>query len=571
MGGFTKFHAASMGSGTRSPFNQPYNIAILAMALAMVWINFSHHNWTRDRVIEWDVKSYYAYLPAVFIYNDLSLEFLDEDPEKFGDLIWPVNTPTGKRAILTTMGMSVLYAPFFLLGHAYASITGWEADGYSIPYRFVLNFSTFFYLLAGLIFLKKVLLRYFSPDITAFTLVAIFMGTNLLYYATHEAAMTHGYSFALIALFLYLTIRYYDKPGSVRRIMLLGFLAGFITLIRPTNIIILFLFFLWGVDSTSALRGRVRYYLRNPHLVGIMALFFVLAWVPQFIYWKQVSGMFFFFTYGEEGGGFFWNNPQITNILVSYKKGWFVYTPLMFVAFAGIFLLPWRLKGLPDELRGAFLPILAFKLLNIYILSSWWAWWFGGGFGLRAFIDSYAIMALPLAAVFSLTARQPVKWRNAAFGLFVLLILFNNFQIHQYRRGAIHYWWMNKEAYWETFLRRKPTGRYWDLITIPDYEKAREGIYVAIDPEENAEKDSSDTGSKPLKTEEIEDHDTITPVSRDEYGPEEREQQILEIEQRLRNDPEMAEFIREKARKANVPADTMFRRDALWYYKRGEY
>ena len=560
-----------MGSGIRSTFSRPYNIAILVMALAMVWINFSHHNWTRDRVIEWDVKSYYAYLPAVFIYNDLSLEFLDEDPEKFGDLIWPVTTPTGKRALITTMGMSVLYSPFFFLAHAYASLTGWEADGYSIPYRFALNFSTLFYLLAGLYFLKKVLLRYFSPGITTFTLVAVVMGTNLLYYATHEAAMTHGYSFALIALFLYMTIRFYDRPGSVRQLMLLGFLAGFITLVRPTNIIILLLFFLWDVDSISALRNRIGYYLRKPKLVGIMALFFILAWVPQFIYWKQVSGMFFYYTYGEEGGGFFWHNPQIVNILISYKKGWFVYTPLMLLAFAGIFLLPWRLKGLPNALRGAFLPILVFKLLNIYILSSWWAWWFGGGFGLRAFIDSYAIMALPLAAVFSLAARQPKKWRNAAFGIFVLLIQFNNFQIHQYRRGAIHYWWMNKEAYWETFLRRKPTERYWELITIPDYEKARKGIYVAIDPEESKEEESPDAESKPAGTGDAADPDTIVPVSRDEYGPEEREQRILEIEQRLRDDPEMAEFIREKARKANVPADTMFRRDALWYYERGEY
>ena len=568
--------------GIRSTFSRPCNIAILAMALAMIWINFSHHNWNRDRVIEWDIKSYYAYLPAVFIYQDLSLEFLDEDPEKFGDLIWPVTTPTGKRAIITTMGMSVLYSPFFCLAHAYASLTGWEADGYSIPYRFALNFSTLFYLLAGLYFLKKVLLRFFSPGITTFTLVAVVMGTNLLYYATHEAAMPHGYNFALIAMFLFLTIRFYERPGSAGQLMLLGFLAGFITLIRPTNIIILILFFLWGVDSLTALRNRIRFFLQKPGLVGIMALFFVLAWAPQFIYWKQVSGMFFYFTYGEEGGGFFWHNPQIANILISYKKGWFVYTPLMLFAFAGIFLLPWRLKGLPDTLRGAFLPILLFKLLNIYILSSWWAWWFGGGFGLRAFIDSYAVMALPLAAVFALAAKLPVNWRNAAFGVFVLLILFNNFQIHQYRRGAIHYWWMNKEAYWETFLKRKPTQRYWDLITIPDYEKARQGVYVAIDPQESRADEATGTESHTsgamdkeetdtISREKREEADTLPVVSRDEYGPEEREQRIREIEQRLRDDPEMAEFIREKAREANVPEDTMFRRDALWYYERGEY
>ncbi len=537
-----------MRSAIRSVLKDPSRIAIFLMVTAMLAINLNHHNWSRGRVIEWDVKSYYAYLPAVFIYNDLSLEFIDHNPEKFGDLIWPVTTPTGKRAIITTMGMSVLYAPFFFLAHAYALVSGWEADGYSTPYRFALNFSSLFYVILGMIMLRKILLRYFGRGVATFSLVAVVMGTNLLYYATHEGAMTHAYSFALIALFLWLSIRFWEQPAPAgRQIMLLGFLAGFITLVRPTNIIVLLLFFLWGVNSLESLKHRIRWFARHYHLPALMAAFFILAWVPQFIYWKQVSGMFFYFTYGEEGGGFFWHNPQISNILFSYKKGWFVYTPIMFLAFCGIFLLPRPPKGLHPALREAFLPILLFKLLNIYILSSWWSWWFGGGFGLRAFVDAYAIMAIPLAALISWGWQQRRMVKMPALAFLGMLIWFNYFQIQQYRRLAIHYWWMNKEAYWETFLKRKPTERYWELITIPDYEKARQGIYVAIDP---------DPPSTPEKEDEL----------RTEADPD-----VLEaIERRLRNDPDMARFIENKAREQQVPVDTMFRRDALWYYKRGE-
>jgi len=32
---------------------------------------------------------------------------------------------------------------------------------------------------------------------------------------------------------------------------------------------------------------------------------------------------------------------------------------------------------------------------------SWWAWWYGGSFGLRAFIDSYSLLIFPLAALLS--------------------------------------------------------------------------------------------------------------------------------------------------------------------------
>ena len=147
--------------------------------------------------------------------------------------------------------------------------------------------------------------------------------------------------------------------------------------------------------------------------------------------------------YGEAGGKFFFLNPQIKNILISYKKGWFVYTPIMFVAFIGIFSLP-KIK------EGLFAPILIFIILNIYVLSLcvvlvvWRILW------LRAFIDCYAIMAIPLGAFY--TMHSQINGLNTPYPLVILLIGFNNFQIQQYKNSAIHYWWMNKEAYWETFL-----------------------------------------------------------------------------------------------------------------------
>ncbi|MBK8364442.1 MAG: hypothetical protein IPL24_12450 [Bacteroidetes bacterium] len=63
----------------------------------------------------------------------------------------------------------------------------------------------------------------------------------------------------------------------------------------------------------------------------------------------------------------------------------------MLFAFAGLFLLK-------DELKKIQTGIWLFILLNIYITFSWWCWWYGGAFGMRSMIDSYAIMALPLAS-----------------------------------------------------------------------------------------------------------------------------------------------------------------------------
>ena len=450
-------------------------LAIGFIFLSTVLINFSHHRWQQeDKIIEWDIKSYYAYLPATFIYQDLSLDFIHDESGKFKDLIWPIETPLKKKAIITTMGMSILYAPFFGMAHVYAKASDYEADGYSMPYRFALVFSALFYVLLGLLFLRKTLKHFFDEGVTSLVLLAVGIGTNLFYYTTYEAAMPHAFNFSLISIFVYFTLQFYQNP-SYGKIGFLGLLAGLITLIRPTNILVLLFFLLWNVFSLSSFKSRITWFLDQYKMILIMAIAFILVWIPQFSYWYWVSGEIFYFTYGEAGGKFFFLNPQIKNILISYKKGWFVYTPIMFVAFIGILSLP-KIK------EGLFAPILIFIILNIYVLSSWWCWWFGGSFGLRAFIDCYAIMAIPLGAI--LHYAHSNRWLKYTLPTMVILLIgFNNFQIQQYKNSAIHYWWMNKEAYWETFLKLRPTARYWEVITIPDYDKARDGIYVDMKPE----------------------------------------------------------------------------------------
>lgn len=570
----------------------PVKIALIFVLLAITVQNFEHARYrSPNRVIEWDIKSYYAYLPVVFIYQDLSLEFRQQNMDKFGDLIWPVQTPTGKQAIVTSMGMSVLYAPFFFVAHGVALISSWEADGYSLPYRFALTFSALFYVWLGMIFLIRILRKFFSENVIAFTLLAITTGTNLFYYATYEAPMPHAYNFALITIFIWQTLRFYENPGA-KRIFLAGIMAGFITLIRPTNIIVLLIFFLWDIKSFGSFGERVKYFIQRWHWVLIMAGAFILAWVPQFIYWHHVAGSIFYFSYGEIGGGFFWHNPQIYNILISYKKGWLVYTPLMIFSLAGIFMLPRRIPRL-------FLPILLFTILLIYILSSWWSWWFGGGFGLRAFIDAYGLLAIPLAVFIEFALRQKAISRYLLSSVLVILIVFNQFQIRQYKYSAIHWWWMNKEAYWETFLKLKPTERFWQVITLPDYDAARKGIYREVKPEIPAKQEKNiplwkdgltDDEIKTWLIQKLKSDKSITDslakAGYDFPGKDsvikqmamerinqaglehyELEMAIELIMDEMSASADMMKYLEGKARNNNITINEQMRLDAIWLYK----
>jgi len=122
--------------------------------------------------------------------------------------------------------------------------------------------------------------------------------------------------------------------------------------------------------------------------------------------------------------------------------------------------------------------LIVFTLANIYLVSSWWAWWYGGGFGLRAYVEAYALYSLGFGAFvqYMLNNRYAlIKW--PVLLVVLLLIGFNLFQSRQQYYGSVHYVGMNKEAYWHSFLRLKPYGNYYHLLTIPDMQKARKGIY----------------------------------------------------------------------------------------------
>lgn len=456
-------------------------LAIIFIAIFYMVTNFSHHKWTKDEVprgvINWDKISYYSYLPATFIYGDVTLEFVHNNrPEGFtnDNKFWYSKLENGNRLIITSMGLSILYSPFFFMAHTLAPVFNEAQTGYTSIYQFFLIFSAFVYVILGFIILSNFLKKYFKPQIVAFVLLALALGTNLYYYGTDEGPMPHSYNFFLLTSFLALVPWWYRKPG-VWSALAIGGLLGLISLVRPTNILVFFVLFLWDIKSVKELGQRIVYYLKKFHMVLLMLLAFILVWIPQLLYWKEVTGHYLFFSYGEEGGAFYWLHPNIIESLFSYRKGWFVYTPIMLFAVGGIALLRKRIPEL-------FLPLMIFTVAMIYVQSSWWSWWFGGGFGLRAYIDMYGLMAVPLAACIDYALQHRKKAvRIAIPALIAVLILFQLQQHWQYRKNIIHYAGMNKEIYWKAFLRFKRPATYWTSLSMPDYTLARKGIYVSYD------------------------------------------------------------------------------------------
>lgn len=439
--------------------------AILAIVLFAAWINLDAKPWETGRVIHDDIISYYCYLPAAILHHDLTFTFTQSNRDFYADKYWPQKTPEGRDVVKMTMGLAFLYLPFFLTGHAAALIGGAVPDGYSFPYLIALQMSALFYLLAGLIILRSLLVQWFKPRIVGIVLLATFFGTNMMHYCTLEATMSHGYSFFLYALFFLLTVKFWESP-EVKHWVFLGLLAGWITLIRPTNALVVLFFLLWNVDSMQTLKDRFAFFSSRRLLVLLAFVLAVAVWVPQLLYWKSATGSWLCYSYNNEG--FFFLNPHILDGLLSYRKGWLLYSPVVIIPLAGIALFAVKKKF------AWFWPLAIFMLVNIYIIFSWWSWWYGGGLGARPLIESYAFLSLPFCYALQWmdqkTGRQII-----GYAVILMLTAYGLFDNFQYRYGAIHWDAMTQDAYRDSFLRLRPSERFHDLLQTPDYSSAIAG------------------------------------------------------------------------------------------------
>ncbi len=443
------------------------NISLYVVWFSLIFSLFTVFwaaDWNDDKkVIHSDATYYYSYLPALFIHHDPDFRFAQSNPEKYGNKIYLEINENGHNNIRTTMGVAYFYTPFFFIGHLFAIILNEDADGYSWTYRLAILLSGVFYLFIGLVFLRKLLLLYFSDKITAIGLFLIVFASNLFYYSVFENAMSHVYSFFMLSIFLYYSVKWYANP-TIKISFALGLFFGLIVLIRPSNILFAIIPILFGVKSTNDIKNRLLVYKKYWKLLFVLVFAMLIPWLPQIAFWYYVSGNFIHYSYPAEAR-FYFSNPHLIDGLFSYRKGWFLYTPLMLLTVLSIPLLK---KYAADW----FYPTFIFLIVNTYVILSWPIWWYGGGFGQRAFIDSYPLMIFAICVLIQFIINQQKIIQIAFSVIFLFFIWLNLFQTRQYRSTSIHWDSMSKEAYWANYGKMKPVDGLDTLFISPDYESA---------------------------------------------------------------------------------------------------
>lgn len=417
-------------------------------------------------VITNDAILYYEYLPAIFIYEDPSLDFMEEGGRDQDIIIWYSGLEDGKKVIKMTMGVSYFYFPFFIIAHQLADTLGYKANGYSLPYRMAICISTFFYFLMGLLFLRKYLLNFFTEMSVFWTILIVGLGTNIVNYVVKDPGMSHVYSFFLAAVFLYHLHEWYNQE-KFRHLLIVGITLALLSLVRPINVLVIFIFIFYGIDSFDSFKRRFFFFLKRYKEIICAAIAGFVLIVPQLFYWKYNTGHWIFYSYFDER--FFFNDPKFIDGLFSYRKGWLLYTPLMALSILGLFVPSRKLNKYKASL-GIFL------LIYLYITFSWWCWWYGGSFGMRPLIDIYPFLVLPIAIVVEKLYRQSVLIRSVSSLAIAALIYLNLFQNYQYREGIIHHDAMTKESYWLVWGESEIVSGYWESLDYTDPEAAKNGI-----------------------------------------------------------------------------------------------
>jgi hypothetical protein len=428
----------------------------LIIGIIFITFRFSGEAYKKDAPLSvtcWDALGYYIYLPSILLYDDYKeLKWFDAIDKKYnvsGGAVYQASKhKSGNYVFKYLGGVAILEAPLFLIAHYLAPKLGYAADGFSPPYQHAIALGAILYFILSLLLLRKILLRYFNDTVTALTLLAMMLASNLIQYISVDGAMSHAYIFPLYVLILYFTIKWHEKPSALWA-TLIGVSIGLAMISRPTEIIMFFIPLLWDTHNKEA--SFAKWQLVKAHKLHLffMAMGGFLAILPQLLYWKSATGSFIY----DVGSKWHFANPHF-RVLFGWEIGWFIYTPIAVFFMLGMFFM----KEFPFRKS-----VITFCLLNIYIIIAWHDWRYGATYSCRALTQSYPIFALALAAfIHEICVNKRGKYAFYILGIYLIGV--NLFQVNQYNKTILHYRDMNRAYYSSIYLNPNPSPLNMSLL-----------------------------------------------------------------------------------------------------------
>ncbi len=392
-----------------------------------------------------DGTGYYYFLTGLFIYPDYE-SFQDTVTQKYPDYhfqsMLSYSEPDGRMYSKFFTGTPLLQMPFFLAAHAVQKIRGVPADGYSFEYQVAISLAGLFYWLLGIVAFVKVLrawgLRNFYIGIGV---IVVTFGTNLSYYTAIESSISHVYSFCAVNWFLWFAIRW-ARTGSMKYFFLFALLLGLIFILRPVNILVVFIL-PFCFEALQGFREALSRFKDRWSALFPAALLFLLPIGIHIILHYAVNGHLVLNGYSDEGFDYLWA-PKVADVLFSYRKGLFTYAPVLFLFFPGIVFLFFRKRYLAAGI------VFTLAVLT-WIIASWWCWYYGGTLGMRTYIEFLILLIFPVLYLLQ-EVRWPVKVLTGA-ACIVGIWMYSTYE-YQYTHAILHYSEMNRARFWKVFMKK---------------------------------------------------------------------------------------------------------------------
>jgi hypothetical protein len=344
----------------------------------------------------------FAMLRSAVLDQDLALE---NDYRGFGASL--VVTTAGAATSHLPIGLAILWAPAFVLAHAFTTVAsalgaGVPADGFSMPYRSAVTFATFVYGAIALGLLEAELRRRHGRAIALVAVLALAFATPLHFYLTANPAMAHGASVFAATAFVVSWLRVRGRDGR-RRWIAVGALGAVMTLVRLQDVVLLALPLIdLAVRRPPRWRACAGAFLAVAAALGLLQL---AAWVRLF-------GTGFLGTVLEANlvGG---TTPHVAGVLFSPRHGLFYWSPVFLLCVIG-----WLAWARRDRLLAG-LVLLGFAAA-VLVNASMQDWWGSEAFGQRRLLGLAPLFGLGLGE--ALAALAPAA-RFAATAVLALLAL----------------------------------------------------------------------------------------------------------------------------------------------------
>lgn len=409
----------------------------LVIVFAASFYNNVYEN-SIQNVIRSDGRGYFAYLPAVLIYDDPSFEKVigvEEGIYNANNQIYLHKDNNGNTYNKYFPGIALLQLPFFLLACMLSFLSNQPVDGYSDLFHYLFLFGSFFYFSLGVLFFSKALRQRF-PEIKKdfkWLIILITFASPLFFYLLHGTSISHLYSFGLFGLYSYV-ITLLIKTPKASLYFILGLLLGLIFLLRPTNLLIVLVIPLF-FDSWKGFLSLLKTTFFNRGRLFITAILgFLIPASILLLSWKWQTGYWIVWSYSGEGFNFL--NPKFIETLFSYRIGLFLHTPIIILSIVGlIFLIRKRMYLL--------VSYLFYFLILTWVISSWWCWDYESQFGPRPFTEHIILLLFPVFLILK-------KHTKILYPLIVLCALLGIFRIAQWYTGVVLIARYDSNSYWNS-------------------------------------------------------------------------------------------------------------------------